>query len=69
MANVLIIYDSRTGNTEQMAKAAAEGAKRGAEVDTKKATEAILDDLEAADAIILGFPTHFGTMSENLPPR
>ncbi len=67
MPKVLVVYDSRTGNTEQMAKAVAEGAKNaGAEVETKKATRVELDDLEAADAIILGSPTHFGTMSENM---
>jgi len=67
MAKVLVVYDSRTGNTEQMATAVAEGAKNaGAEVEIKKATRVGLDDLEAADAIVLGSPTHFGTMSENM---
>jgi len=67
MPKVLVVYDSRTGNTEEMAKAIADGAKRvGAGVDSKKVNEVKLDNLETADAIILGSPTHFGTMSENM---
>ena len=67
MAKVLIIYDSRTGNTEKMANYVAEGAKEtDAEVEVKKVDDAKLSDLEAADGIILGSPTHFGTMSDKM---
>lgn len=67
MPKIIIIYDSRTGNTEEMAKAVADGAKEvGAEVEVKKVSDVNLDDLEKADGIILGSPTHFGTMSENM---
>jgi len=57
---VLIIYDTRTGNTGQMARALAEGAKsiEGAEVVLKRVREAQRDDLASADAIVLGSPTH-----------
>jgi len=36
MGNVLVIYDSRTGNTKKMAELVAEGAKRieGTQVNT-----------------------------------
>lgn len=37
MVKVLVLYDSKTGNTEKMAKAVAEGIKEaGNEVDVKK---------------------------------
>ena len=60
MPRVLIIYDTRTGNTGQMARAVAEGAKsvKGSEVVLKRVREAQREDLASADAIILGSPTH-----------
>jgi len=65
MAKVLVVYDSLTGNTEKMAKAVEQGAREaGANVRLKKANEAKLSDLEWADGIIIGSPTHFGTMSQ-----
>jgi NAD(P)H dehydrogenase (quinone) len=64
MAEVLIIYDSRTGNTEKMAKAVEEGAKEvDIDVELKKVDDAKLSELEAADGIILGSPTYFGVLS------
>jgi NAD(P)H dehydrogenase (quinone) len=65
MTKVLIVYDSRTGNTEKMADAVAEGARgvEGATVDVKNIDKAKLEDLLAADAIILGSPTYYGNMS------
>jgi len=60
MPKVLIIYDTRTGNTGQMARAVAEGAKsvEGVEVVLRRAGEVRGDALANADAIILGSPTH-----------
>jgi NAD(P)H dehydrogenase (quinone) len=68
MAKVLIVYDSNSGNTEKMAFAVAEGAKQvqGADVTVKKVDKASLDDLLAADAIIVGSPTYYGEMSGKL---
>ena len=68
MAKILIIFDSRTGNTEKMASAVAEGAKqvKGVEVDVKKVDKATLEDLQAADGIIMGSPTYYGGMSGKL---
>ncbi|MHC1579363.1 MAG: flavodoxin family protein [Candidatus Alkanophagales archaeon] len=66
---VLVVYDSRGGNTERMARAVGEGARAAGadvEVEVKSVKEATLSDLEAADAIILGSPTHFGTMSDGM---
>jgi len=66
--NVLVVYDSRTGNTEKMAFAIAEGAKtvEGAKVTVKKADETKLEDLLKADAIIIGSPTYYGQMSSKV---
>ena len=68
MAKVLIVYDSKTGNTETMALAVAKGAERvsGTEVTVKKAEQTKLDDLLAANGIIMGSPTYFGLMSAKL---
>jgi NAD(P)H dehydrogenase (quinone) len=65
---VLIVYDSKTGNTETMALAVAKGAEQisNIEVTVKKAEQTKLDDLLAADGIILGSPTYFGQMSAKL---
>jgi len=61
---ILVAYHSRTGNTEQMARAAVEGARRvpGVAATSKKVAEVSKDDLEAADGIILGCPTYFANI-------
>ena len=67
MPKVLIIYDSRTGNTAQMASEVAEGAKStGVEVEVKKADEAKPEDMLTANGVIFGSPNHFGSMSEKM---
>ena len=58
MPKLLILYYSRTGNTEKMAKAVAEGVKTVANVDVELKYYAKADELAAADAIILGTPTY-----------
>jgi NAD(P)H dehydrogenase (quinone) len=68
MPKVLIVYDSKTGNTEAMALAVSKGAEQisDTEVTVKKAEQTKLDDLLAADAIIMGSPTYYGQMSAKL---
>jgi NAD(P)H dehydrogenase (quinone) len=68
MVRILVVYDSRSGNTEKMALAVAEGARlvKGAAVDVKKVDKTSLDDLLAADAILMGSPTYYGQMSSKL---
>jgi NAD(P)H dehydrogenase (quinone) len=64
MSKVLIVYDSATGNTEKMAVAIGDGFKEsGVPVELKKVKNTTLDDLVAADAIVLGSPTYFGNVS------
>jgi NAD(P)H dehydrogenase (quinone) len=65
---VLVAYHSRSGNTEKMAQGVAEGIERvpGAVALVKKVADVSKEDLEAADALVLGAPTYFadvpGTM-------
>ena len=68
MAKILIVYDSRSGNTEKMAVAVAEGVKqvKGVEVGVKKVEETSLEDLLNAEGIIMGSPTYYGQMSAKL---
>ncbi len=65
MTRILIIYHSQTGNTQMMAEAVAEGARavEGVEVIFKKAADATLEDLLAADGLAVGTPENFGYMS------
>jgi NAD(P)H dehydrogenase (quinone) len=67
MPKVLVVYDSRTGNTQTMALSVAKGAeKAGVTVTVKKAEETKISDLLAADGIIMGSPVYFGQMSTKL---
>ncbi len=68
MANVLVVYDSKSGNTEKMAYAVARGAQKTSEIETiiKKTEDTENSDLLAADGIIMGSPTYFGQMSAKL---
>ncbi len=64
MATGLVTYYSRSGNTKQMAKAIAD-AMSAADLPTKcKSIEDLsLDELQAADAIVVGSPTYYGRMA------
>ena len=65
---ILIVYDSRTGNTEKMAFAVAEGVKEmnGATAIVKKVDDTQLENLLEADGIIVGSPTYYGQMSSKI---
>jgi NAD(P)H dehydrogenase (quinone) len=87
MTKVLVLYYSSWGHIEQMAYAAAEGAREtGAEVVVKRVPElvptevaqaahyktdqkapiATVEELPEYDAIILGTPTRYGTMTAQM---
>ena len=57
---ILIVYYSRTGNTEQMAVAVAEGAKKieGVNVQLCNVDSVKMNDVKTAHAIILGSPVY-----------
>ena len=68
MAKVLVVYDSKTGHTEKMASAVAEGARQvsGVDVVVKRVDKTDIEDLLSADGIIMGSPTYYGQMSAKL---
>lgn len=64
---ILVVYDSLTGNTKKMAESVAQGAEEvNGEVTVKKVEDVDLQELIEADGIILGSPTHYGTMSSGM---
>lgn len=64
VAKVLVVYYSRTGNTEKMAKLIAEGiSKGGAEVVTKRVQDTTPEELLDYDGIVSGSPTYYGSMA------
>jgi NAD(P)H dehydrogenase (quinone) len=67
MPKVLVVYFSRTGNTEKMANSVAEGIKEvGVGVVVKKAEVVKIDDIVTADAIAFGSATSWGYMGGKL---
>jgi len=64
MANGLVIYYSRSGNTKQMAEIIAKSMNdSGLSTKCKSVSEAKIDDLLDADAIVVGSPTYYGRMA------
>lgn len=63
MSKVLIVYATNYGNTKKMAEAIAEGAKSVNKtiVDIKTAEEVTAEQVQAADALIVGSPVHMGS--------
>jgi multimeric flavodoxin WrbA len=61
---VIIIYYSRTGNTESMARAVAEGVESGGlAASVKRVDYATTFDLTSADGVAFGSPCYFGYMA------
>jgi len=65
---MLIVYYSRSGNTEKMAEIVAEGARAegGVDVDLRKVQDVTPEDLLEYDAIVMGSPVYYGTMAAAL---
>ncbi|UCH57417.1 MAG: NAD(P)H-dependent oxidoreductase [Candidatus Bathyarchaeota archaeon] len=64
---ILIVYDSRSGNTEAMAHAVAKGVEsEGVEVVIEKVDEVSVDELPGVDGVILGSPTYYGLPSAKI---
>jgi len=63
----LIVYYSRSGNTEKMAKLIEEGVKAGGvEVVTKRVEDTSAEELLDYDGIVAGSPTYYGSMAWEL---
>jgi flavodoxin I len=58
MKKLLILFYSRTGNTEKMAQSVAEGAKSVAGVQVDLSYHIEPQDLKSYDAIVVGAPTY-----------
>jgi NAD(P)H dehydrogenase (quinone) len=64
MPKGLVVYHSRSGNTKQMAEIiAAAMNEAGVATECKAVAETSVDDLVAADAIVIGSPTYYGHMA------
>lgn len=67
MYKAVVIYDSRKGHTESIARSIEQGLRdRGLDVILKKATTATATDLRDADTVVLGSPTYHGEMMASL---
>lgn len=68
MAKALIVYATRTGETEKIANLIAEGIRfSGHQAETKRVTEIKKeDDLKGFDAVVLGSPTYHGDMVQGM---
>lgn len=65
MGHVLVLYDSKTGNTAQMAEYVAEGARRISEIEVRllSVDDASVEDVLWAHGIACGTPTYVGVVS------
>jgi len=63
LPKLLVVYDSQTGNTEEMAKAVVEGAKSVQNVEVVLEYHVRPKELEEASAIIFGSPTYHHDMT------
>ena len=62
MAKILVLYYSRTGNTEKMANSIAEGARKTGSTETDLEYHVEAEDLVSYDAIIIGVATYHHDM-------
>ena len=65
MGNILVLYDTTTGNAKKMAAIVTDGAERvpGCVVRMKSVDEATKDDVFWCDGIAVGSPTQMGLLS------
>ena len=67
MPKMLVLYYSRTGNTEKMAKALVEGAQGVPRMEVQLSIdfEVTSEDLATADAVVVGMPTYHHDMTQS----
>jgi len=67
MAKALVVYYSRSGNTKKMAQIIADAInKEGVEATLKDVKETEADELLKYEALVVGSPTYYGTMSSEI---
>ncbi|MCW4044120.1 MAG: flavodoxin domain-containing protein [Candidatus Bathyarchaeota archaeon] len=62
MLKILVLYYSRTGNTEKMANAVAEGARSAGNVELELSYHVDAGELGRFDAVLIGAPTYHHDM-------
>mgnify|MGYP003887045715 CR=1 FL=1 len=62
MPKILVLYYSRTGNTEKMANAVAEGARSAGNVEVELSYHVGAEELNKFDAMLVGAPTYHHDM-------
>jgi len=61
---ILVVYYSRSGNTEKMARAVGEGVQaEGVTAIVKPVSETRVEELLEVEGLILGSPTYYGTLA------
>ena len=62
MVRVIVVFESRYGNTRRVAESIIEGIKEagGVEVSLKELREVDLKEIPNYDAILIGSPNHVG---------
>ena len=65
MNRILVLYDSKSGNTEKMAQLVAEGAGAVAETEVRlrPVSEATAEDVHWCEGLAVGSPTNMGVLS------
>ena len=65
MADVLVLFHSQTGKTEQLARAVARGVDgtANARAYLKRAAETVAQDLRSCTAVVICSPEYFGYMA------
>ena len=66
MAKVLVLYYSRTGNTQKMAEAVAEGVRTIQGVEVELEYYATPEELAEFEAIVIGIPTYHHDMTVDI---
>ena len=63
MAKILVLYYSRTGNTQKMAEAVTEGTRSVQSVEAELKYYAMPEELADFDAVVVGIPTYHHDMT------
>lgn len=67
MANGIVIYHSRSGNTKEMAQSIADAmADSGLPTECKSVEDVDPDELTAYEAIVIGSPCYYGQMAASV---
>ena len=68
MAKVLVVYDTKYGNTKLVAENIVEGLKQvqGIEVEISDVQKINAERVAGFDAVLIGAPTHFGGPPRNI---